>query len=314
MIRSIKDYILLMFKGIAMGAADVVPGVSGGTIAFITGIYQELIGSIKSVDGTALKLLLSLRLRDFWKKINGNFLIAVIGGIGISILSLAQLMKYLLTNHPILIWSFFFGLIIASALMIFRQIQRISPGAIISMVVGVVIAYFITVVSPAETPNTWWFVMLSGAVAICAMILPGISGSFILLLMGKYYFIMTAISELNLGVIAIFLVGALIGIISFSHLLSWLLEKFYSVTVALLTGFMIGSLNKVWPWKETLETTLNSHGETIPLLERNILPSTFETLGGQPSQLAWAVGMAVSGFLTIYIIERIGKQMSKERA
>ncbi len=314
MIRSIKDYILLVLKGIAMGAADVVPGVSGGTIAFITGIYEELIGSIKSVDGTALKLLLSLRLKDFWKKINGNFLMAVIGGIGISILSLAQLMKYLLSNHPILIWSFFFGLIIASALMIFRQIKHISIGAIVSMSVGIAVAYFITVVSPAETPNTWWFVMLSGAIAICAMILPGISGSFILLLMGKYYFIMTAISELNIGIIAIFLVGAVIGIISFSHLLSWLLEKFYSVTVALLTGFMIGSLNKVWPWKETLETTLNSHGETIPLVEKNILPQTFETIAGTPSQLGWAVVMAVSGFLAIYVIEMVGKQMSKGRA
>ena len=181
-----KNYLLLVLKGCAMGAADVVPGVSGGTIAFITGIYEELIDSIKSIDLQALKLLLSLKFADFWKKINGSFLLGVAGGIAISIFSLAKLMTWLLEHHPIYIWSFFFGLIVASSVLVAKEIKHWHIGTVISLIAGGCIAYVITVMSPAETPNTWWFIILSGAIAICAMILPGISGAFILLLMGKY--------------------------------------------------------------------------------------------------------------------------------
>ena len=177
-----KNYLLLVLKGCAMGAADVVPGVSGGTIAFITGIYEELIDSIKSIDLQALKLLLSLKFADFWKKINGSFLLGVAGGIAISIFSLAKLMTWLLEHHPIYIWSFFFGLIVASSVLVAKEIKHWHIGTVISLIAGGCIAYVITVMSPAETPNTWWFIILSGAIAICAMILPGISGAFILLL------------------------------------------------------------------------------------------------------------------------------------
>ena len=240
-------YIVLALKGCAMGMADVVPGVSGGTIAFISGIYEELLDSIRSVNATALKLLLKLRLGEFWRHINGSFLLPVLLGIAIAIFSLARLMTYLLTYHPIAIWSFFFGLIIASALLVARQIGRWDWRSLLAFVAGAAAAWWITVATPAETPNDWWFVMLSGAIAICAMILPGISGAFILLLLGKYQYIMQAVGDLNIPVIVIFVVGAAAGIISFSHLLSWLLKHWHDVTVAVLMGFMVGSLNKVWP-------------------------------------------------------------------
>lgn len=273
-----RNYLLLVIKGCCMGAADVVPGVSGGTIAFITGIYEELINSIKSIDLAALKLLFQLNFAGFWKKINGSFLLAVIGGIGISIFSLARVMSYLLSHHPIEIWSFFFGLIIASAWLVSREIRKWDIFTFLALAAGCVSAYTITVLSPASTPQTWWFIMLSGAIAICAMILPGISGAFILLLLGKYMYIMAAVSELRIGIILLFAAGAVIGIITFSHFLSWLLKNYHTLTIALLTGFMIGSLNKVWPWKETLEFFRDTHGVQQVLIEKNVSPSTFATL------------------------------------
>ena len=280
-----SQYLLLTLKGCAMGMADVVPGVSGGTIAFISGIYEELIESIKSVDATALRLLGTLRLKEFWRHINGRFLLPVLLGIAIAIFSLARLMTYLLTNHPIAIWSFFFGLIVASALLVAKQIGRWRVQTVAACLIGAAAAWWITVATPAETPDTRWFILLSGAIAICAMILPGISGAFILLLLGKYQFIMQAVGDLNVPVIVIFVVGAAAGIISFSHLLSWLLKHWHDVTVAVLMGFMVGSLNKVWPWKEVVETYTDSHGKIMPLVERNVAPGRFEALcaAGRPA-------------------------------
>ena len=294
-------------KGCAMGMADVVPGVSGGTIAFISGIYEELLGSIKSIDLEAIKLLFTGKFRTLWKKINGNFLFSLIAGIGVAILTMARVMTYMLENHPIITWSFFFGLIIASALMVAREVKHWSIMPVVTMVIGAALSYWITVVSPATTPNDWWFVMLSGAIAICAMILPGISGAFILLLMGKYMFIMEAVTQMNIGVLALFAVGAIVGIVSFSHVLSWLLAKWHDATVTMLMGFMIGSLNKVWPWKQTLETYLDSHGVEQPLVQANVSPVQFETLGGE-SHLVLAIVSCVIGFALIYIIELIGKR------
>lgn len=305
-----SDYLLLTLKGCAMGMADVVPGVSGGTIAFISGIYGELIDSIKSVNVHALKLLLTLRLGEFWRHINGRFLFSVLLGIGISIFSLARLMTYLLEHHPIEIWSFFFGLIVASALLVARQIGKWNLRNFAALVVGIAAAFWITVVTPGQTPDTWWFVMLSGAIAICAMILPGISGAFILLLMGKYQYIMQAVGDLNIPVILIFVTGAVAGIISFSHLLSWLLKNWHDVTVAVLMGFMIGSLNKVWPWKQTLETYTDSHGKVLPLAETNVLPGQF-TNGS--AQLGTAILMCVVGFLLIYGIELAARKIQKKK-
>ena len=306
-------YIVLALKGCAMGMADVVPGVSGGTIAFISGIYEELLDSIRSVNATALKLLLKLRLGEFWRHINGNFLLPVLLGIAIAIFSLARLMTYLLTYHPIAIWSFFFGLIVASALLVARQIGRWDWRTVLAFVVGAAAAWWITVATPAETPNDWWFVMLSGAIAICAMILPGISGAFILLLLGKYQYIMQAVGDLNIPVIVIFVVGAAAGIISFSHLLSWLLKHWHDVTVSVLMGFMVGSLNKVWPWKEVVETYTDSHGKIMPLVESNVAPGRFEALTQQDALLAEAIVLCIVGFLAIYCIELAARIVVKKQ-
>lgn len=306
-------YIVLALKGCAMGMADVVPGVSGGTIAFISGIYEELLDSIRSVDATALRLLLRFRLAEFWRHINGRFLLPVLLGIAVAIFSLARLMTYLLTNHPIAIWSFFFGLIVASALLVARQIGRWDWRTVLAFAVGAAAAWWITVATPAETPDDWWFVMLSGAIAICAMILPGISGAFILLLLGKYQYIMHAVGEFDIPVIAVFVIGAAAGIISFSHLLSWLLKHWHDVTVAVLMGFMVGSLNKVWPWKETVETYLDSHGVAQPLVQNNIAPGTFEQLTGQSSLLVQAILLGIVGFLVIYGIELVARMIVKKQ-
>lgn len=306
-------YIVLALKGCAMGMADVVPGVSGGTIAFISGIYEELLDSIRSVDATALRLLLRFRLAEFWRHINGRFLLPVLLGIAVAIFSLARLMTYLLTNHPIAIWSLFFGLIVASALLVARQIGRWDWRTVLAFAVGAAAAWWITVATPAETPDDWWFVMLSGAIAICAMILPGISGAFILLLLGKYQYIMHAVGEFDIPVIAVFVIGAAAGIISFSHLLSWLLKHWHDVTVAVLMGFMVGSLNKVWPWKETVETYLDSHGVAQPLVQNNIAPGTFEQLTGQPSLLVQAILLGIVGFLVIYGIELVARMIVKKQ-
>lgn len=303
------NHILLVLKGCAMGAADVVPGVSGGTIAFISGIYGELIESIRSFDMEAVKYLFTLKLGKFWGKINGNFLASVIAGIAVSIFSLARLMTYLLENHPIYIWSFFFGLIIASSLLVSKEVTRWRTGSVISLLAGIAAAYLITALSPASTPDTWWFVMLSGAVAICAMILPGISGAFILLLLGKYMYIMDAVANLRIGIILLFVIGAAAGIISFSHFLSWLLRNHHNMTIALLTGFMIGSLNKVWPWKQVLSTYTDSHGTEHPLMEANVLPSGYASLTGSDPLFWEAIVMCAAGFLLIWGIERIGKRM-----
>ncbi|MFI3316976.1 MAG: DUF368 domain-containing protein [Rikenellaceae bacterium] len=311
MARKIGEYIAIALKGCAMGAADVVPGVSGGTIAFISGIYEELIASIKSVDLEAFKMLFSCRFKDFWAKVNGNFLMAVMCGVAISIVSLSKIMTYLLANHPIMIWSFFFGLIIASAILVFKEVRNFNLLSAVSIIAGAVIAYMITVISPSQTPNDWWFILLCGAIAICAMILPGISGSFLLLLLGKYQYILSALSDFNIPVIALFIAGAAIGIILFSHLLSFLLKNFHTATISLLTGFMIGSLNKVWPWKETLQSTANSHGELVALVERNILPSEFEAINGQSSLFIYAIAMVIVGFFTIYAIEKVGAKMKQ---
>ena len=295
-------YVGVAFKGACMGAADVIPGVSGGTIAFLMGIYQELLDSIKSVNGEAFKLLFKGRILEFWKHINGNFLASIFVGILVSVFSLARLMKYLLEFHPIPLWSFFFGLILASAIYILKGLDKWSIQNIISLIIGVGIAAFICVASPAQTPDALWFIFLSGAIAICAMILPGISGSFILLLLGKYAFVMTAVTDLNIPVLAVFAAGCAVGIISFSHFLSWLLKKFYMLTIALLSGFMLGSLLKVWPWK----VPGAAEGFDYPAL-----PAQFEQVTGLDAQLGTSVAFAVLGLAIVLVIEFVAAKGQK---
>lgn len=291
--RTFKDYITLMLKGMGMGAADVVPGVSGGTIAFIVGIYDELINSIKSVNGESLKLLFTGKIGAFWKAINGNFLCSILLGIGISVFSLAKLITWLLVAHPILVWAFFFGLVLASTWFVSKDIKRWHIGTIAMFIVGVAVAFYITVATPAQTPDNYAFIFLCGAIAICAMILPGISGSFILVLLGKYMYIMEAVKEFKIGTLAVFAAGALIGITAFSRVLSYALAHFRNSTLALLTGFMLGSLNKVWPWKEKIVLA----GDFVK--ETNILPNAF---------LAEAIVLALIGFFLVYFLEKLSQK------
>lgn len=302
----------LFFKGMAMGAADVVPGVSGGTIAFITGIYEELINSIRSVDLTALQLLTKGKFKELWAHVNGNFLLVLIAGIGVSVLSLSRVVLWLLENQPILLWSFFFGLILASIWSVGKSIKAMKPGLVSMFVIGAVVAFWITRVAPANTPETWWFIMLSGSVAICAMILPGISGSFILLLMGKYKFILGAIKSFNLMVIGFFGVGMVAGILAFSHLLNWMLKRYHDLTIALLAGFMLGSLNKVWPWKVPIgKGFIDSHGKVKPLLERNLLPGTYSEVTGHASELGIALLLMLVGMGSVVLLDRMGRKSAE---
>ena len=302
--RSSKDYIALLFKGIAMGAADVVPGVSGGTIAFISGIYEELLSSIKNINVENLKILLKGDIAAFWTKINGWFLLVLFGGIGISVVSLAKIITHLLATYPQLIWGFFFGLIIASILFIGKSITKFNAQSIISMVIGTGVAYWITVLEPSQLDTPIWFVFVAGAIAICAMILPGISGSFILLLMGMYSYILTSIKDLNILVLGVFAAGCVTGLLGFSRVLSWLLSKYNDIALAVLTGFMIGSLNKVWPWKITTKYRTNSHGDEVPFLQENISPIDYEG----DSQLIMVIGLSIVGFLVIFLMEKFAKK------
>ncbi len=306
--KSWKNNLLLYLKGIAMGAADAVPGVSGGTIAFISGIYETLIMSIRSFDITALKLFFKGNFKGAFNHVNGSFLIVLLSGIGTSILVFSRVILYLLQNHPELIWSFFFGLIIASALVIAKKIETWNFWTIAWLFAGIGAGYFITIAVPSQTPETAPFVFLSGMIAICAMILPGISGSFILVLLSKYEFIFTAIRDFQIYTIAVFGSGCAIGILAFSHLLSWTLKKFYGPTIAGLTGLMLGSLNKVWPWKEVIETYKTHSGKIKPLMERNILPTDYFQVRGKDPYRLWAVILIISGFCLVYFFERLSQE------
>ena len=291
--RRIKDYAVLTLKGMAMGAADVVPGVSGGTIAFIAGIYDELINSIKSINMHSLKLLFTGKIAAFWKPVNGNFLFALLLGIAISVFSLAKLITYLLLNEPVLVWSFFFGLVLASTWFVTKDIKGWNWKTVAGFVGGAVIAYYITVATPAETSTNLMFIFLCGAIAICAMILPGISGSFILVLLGKYFYVMEAVKTLDLVVLGVFAFGAALGITSFSRVLSYALKNFRNITLSVLSGFMLGSLNKVWPWKEVEKLVSDGHEVMI---EHNIAPNT---------EVAEAVVLMLIGFILVYVLEKI---------
>ena len=243
--RKLLDYLLLSLKGIGMGAADVVPGVSGGTVAFISGIYEELITSINSINLQAFKTLRKEGVASFWNHINGTFFIFLFAGIGISIISLAKVVSHLLHEFPILIWSFFFGLIIASILLIGKTIVKWKFSTTGALIIGATVAYYITTIQAVANIDANWYILLSGAIAICAMILPGVSGAFILLLLGSYDRILTAISTRNSTDIILFAIGCLIGLLSFARVLKYLFSKHKDKTIAVLTGFMIGSLNKV---------------------------------------------------------------------
>ncbi|WP_339608976.1 DUF368 domain-containing protein [uncultured Roseivirga sp.] len=311
--KNIKEFILLYFKGIAMGSADVVPGVSGGTIAFITGIYETLLNAIRSVDLQALQYLKKFQIKALWKHVNGNFLLPLLAGIATSVLTLAKVITHLLAEYPIQVWSFFFGLIVISALIILREIKLWNIGVFVAIALGIAIAYFITSATPAETPESSWFLFIAGAVAICAMILPGISGSFILLIFGKYEFILSAVKEFRIVDIAIFGLGCIVGLLSFARLVSWLFNKYHNITIGVLSGFMIGSLNKVWPWKEAIQTYIDRHGDLKPLVEANVLPNqSFAKTGAEPFFLE-AILFAAAGFLIVLAMDRVAAALNLKK-
>ncbi|MGJ8745144.1 DUF368 domain-containing protein [Polaribacter sp.] len=302
MSKSIKDYVVIGLKGMAMGAADVVPGVSGGTIAFISGIYEELLSSISSFNFGILKTLKKDGFKVAWQQVNGNFLLSLFIGIFISIVSLAKLIKYLLENEPILLWSFFFGLVLASIIYIGKQITKWNVITVLKLVSGAVLAYFITTLNPLVSENSsLLFMFLAGAIAICAMILPGISGAFILVLLGAYKPILSAVNDRDLKTIAAVGLGAIVGLLTFSKILKWLFTHYKNYTLAVLTGFIIGSLNKIWPWKETLTWRTNSHGIEVPFNQQSVSPFSLDG----DAQLTLAIVLSIIGFCLILLMEKL---------
>jgi putative membrane protein len=302
MSRKIKDYIIIGFKGMAMGAADVVPGVSGGTIAFISGIYEELLGSISNVNLKLFNTLKKEGLKAAWKQVNGNFLLSLFLGIFISVVTLAKAIKYLLENEPILLWSFFFGLVLASIIYVAKQITKWNFISVLLLLLSSFLAYYVTTLNPLVNENSsLLFLFLAGVIAICAMILPGISGAFILVLLGAYKTILTAVDDRDLKTIAIVGLGAIVGLLSFSKILKWLFSNYKNYTLAALTGFIIGSLNKIWPWKETLTWRTNSHGVKVPFNQVSVSPFSFEV----DPQIPFAVLLALIGFLLILLMEKL---------
>jgi len=302
MVRKLQDYFVIGLKGMAMGAADVVPGVSGGTIAFISGIYEELLSTISNVNLSLLKTLKTSGIKAAWKQLNGSFLTALFLGIFVSIVSLAKVIKHLLESQPILLWSFFFGLVLASIIYIAKQITDWNFKAFLVLIIGAVLAYFITTLNPLVSENSSsLFVFLAGAIAICAMILPGISGSFILVLLGAYKPVLEAINNRDFKTILVFMAGAVVGLLTFSRVLKWLFKNHKNLTLALLTGFIIGSLNKIWPWKETLTWRINSRGVEVPFNQQSISPFSFD----EDPQLIMAIAFAVLGFVLILGMEKL---------
>jgi putative membrane protein len=296
----------------SMGVADVIPGVSGGSVAFITGIYSEMVHALRSIDREAFELVTKKRFSDCWTKINGNFLVALFAGIITSLLTIARLMTHLQTKYPILVWSFVFGLILVSALLVLRDIKKWNVGVVAAFFFGALVSYGITLLSPAQTPPSIWFIFLTGVLSVSALLIPGLSGAFILLLLGKYQYMVNALISFNVVVILVFLGGCMVGLIGFSRILTWTLDNYHSATVALLTGFMLGSLNKVWPWREVLEYVTNSRGDQVPAFDRSILPwHYFATTGKDPQVFQAILMMAISVFIVVLFVKIAARLKTK---
>lgn len=307
--RSTKKYALTYLKGMAMGAADIVPGVSGGSIALIAGIYQELLESINSFTLENLKLLAKFELKAFFKAVNGSFLLSLLLGILTSIFALSRVITFLMNFHPIPLWSFFTGLILVSAFIILKDIKRWNFGVVLAVAIGAAVAWWVTNLPPTTTPDAIWFTFISGSIAICAMILPGISGSFILLILGQYEPILEAVKDRNIMKLAVFAAGCAVGILSFSRVVSWLLRRFHSLTIGLLAGFMLGSVNELWPWKLVTEWRTSSSGEQKPFLDENVLPGDYFELVGKEPQVFAALAAFIAGIVLVLAIEKIASKL-----
>ncbi|SDU11955.1 DUF368 domain-containing protein [Halopseudomonas salegens] len=307
-------FVLLFFKGMAMGAADLVPGVSGGTVAFITGIYERLLAAIAACTPGRLLAFMRGQVRESWLAIDGTFLLVLLAGIFTSIATLARVISYLLAEQSILIWSFFFGLILISIPLVARNIERWNSWVALLLVLGAGLAWLLGVSSPLQLQATPVVVFFGAALAICAMILPGVSGSFILLLLGLYASVLGAVRDFNISLLVVFLLGCVAGLLSFSRLINYLLLHARNVTLAFLTGLLIGSLGKVWPWKQTLSWRENSAGEQVPLLQSNIWPAEFARLTGEPAQ--WAAGLALmlAAVVLVYLLDYWGRHQGGEQA
>ena len=299
----IRDKILIYLKGMLMWACDVIPGVSGWTIAVITGIYERLIQAIKNVVPN-LEYFLKWKWKTFWKNIDGTFLLCLILWIGTSFVLFANIITNAMENYPILIWAFFFGLILISSVFLWRHVKR-NWKTILCLIIFWVLAFFITAPTnaPLSITSSWWWVFICGSIAICAMILPGISGSFMLVLLWMYETMMLAIKNLDIATICIFAAWAVIWLILFSNVLSRLFKNYKMTTLASLTGFMLGSLNKIWPWKETLDADL--------LIWRNVLPNQYENITGDSNQILWAIICFLVWIAIVLLIEFLGKKFGK---
>lgn len=293
---------ILVLKGMCMGAADTVPGVSGGTIALITGIYEDLLAAVKSANARMLACLLRFDIKGAAAELHIRFLLALFCGIGAAVVTLARIMNYLLHHHPQLTWSLFFGLIAASIWVVGRKVKRWGAGTVVSFLIGAAAAFQAVRLMPAETPETFGFIFLSGMIAICAMILPGLSGAFILVILGKYEFITATLKNpldpVNMGIILVFGAGCIVGLAGFSRVLKFLLDAYYYLTLAFLTGLMAGSMRKVWPWKEALETKFIG-GELRVLQERNVIPDALN------SDVLLAVSLMAIGFAAVIALEKL---------
>jgi putative membrane protein len=303
---SAAQYVLIFLKGMAMGAADIVPGVSGGTIAFISGIYDRLLGAINSLRFSVFRTLRTKGFTAAWKEIDATFLLALLGGMISSIILLSAPIKYALNYYPVLIWSFFFGLVLASIWLVGRQIKEYSLVNILLFIIGGIIALWITTLKTLQGSDDLMYIFFSGAIAICAMILPGVSGAFILLILGVYQIIINAIHERNLAILAIFGIGCIVGLLSFSRMLKWLLNNYRAATLAVLSGFLLGSLNKIWPWKNKLgEAAIYFHSDgREEWLLKPVLPQNFEG----DAQLGLSFGLFTVGMLTIFVLSRFEKK------
>ena len=306
--RSFSQHLLLFAKGLAMGAADVVPGVSGGTIAFVSGIYIELIETIKSLNLQALRVLKKQGFGAAWKYINGNFLVVLLSGIFTSLFSLAVVMQYLLAEHPLPLWSFFVGLIVGSVIYLLRQYRFSRWQELVLFVGGVVIAWGISIAPSVQLEGSLITMFFAGCIALCAMILPGISGPFILMLLGLYPIFIGAIAELKLDILLVFGLGGIIGLSMFSRLLSWMLSRYERLVIATMCGFLVGSLKIIWPWKQVLESVVSHSGKTIVLSAQNLWPSQYTQLVGADAQTLLSVSAMLFGLILVLGLEYAGSK------
>jgi putative membrane protein len=300
--RNLLQYLIVMLKGMAMGIAELVPGVSGGTIAFVAGIYEELITSINNVSPKTFKIWGTSGFKSFWEALNGTFLITLLLGMAISIFSFSKLIRWLLENEPIPLWSFFFGLVVASIIFVAKEVEKWNLATLLVFSLGAISAYFVTGLPPSQNTESLPFLFFSGAIAVCAMILPGISGSFILVLLGSYKTVLDAVDEKNFKILITVGLGILFGILSFARLLKWMFNHYKNITLAILTGFILGSLNKIWPWKRVLETRLI--GTKTIVIDENVSPFSFDG----DSRIFLAIGTALIGFSLIFILEKVAKR------